>query len=60
MIVRTLATSSVQDRVLSVVKGFDRVNPADVQLSSHFIKNLGLDSLDAVEIVMALEDEFGA
>lgn len=26
---------------------------------SHFINDLGLDSLDIVEIVMALEDEFG-
>ena len=28
-------------------------------LSSHFIEGLGLDSLDAVELVMAFEDEFG-
>ena len=26
---------------------------------AHFVKDLGLDSLDAVEIVMAFEDEFG-
>jgi NADH dehydrogenase (ubiquinone) 1 alpha/beta subcomplex 1, acyl-carrier protein len=30
-----------------------QVNP-----SAHFQKDLGLDSLDAVEIVMALEEEF--
>ena len=28
-------------------------------LDSHFINDLGLDSLDVVEIVMAFEDEFG-
>ena len=28
-------------------------------LEAHFINDLGLDSLDAVEIVMAFEDEFG-
>lgn len=28
-------------------------------LESHFINDLGLDSLDSVEIVMAFEDEFG-
>jgi acyl carrier protein len=28
-------------------------------LESHFINDLGLDSLDHVEIVMAMEDEFG-
>lgn len=27
--------------------------------SSHFTKDLGLDSLDQVEIIMAMEDEFG-
>lgn len=26
---------------------------------SHFIQDLGLDSLDHVEVIMAIEDEFG-
>ena len=30
-----------------------------VTMDAHFINDLGLDSLDAVEIVMAFEDEFG-
>jgi NADH dehydrogenase (ubiquinone) 1 alpha/beta subcomplex 1 len=30
-----------------------------VTLTSHFIKDLGLDSLDHVEVIMAIEDEFG-
>ena len=30
-----------------------------VGLDSHFIKDLGLDSLDHVEVIMAMEDEFG-
>jgi NADH dehydrogenase (ubiquinone) 1 alpha/beta subcomplex 1 len=29
-----------------------------VALDSHFIKDLGLDSLDAVEVIMAIEEEF--
>lgn len=28
-------------------------------MDAHFINDLGLDSLDVVEIVMAFEDEFG-
>lgn len=28
-------------------------------VDSHFINDLGLDSLDHVEIIMAMEDEFG-
>ena len=30
-----------------------------VTLDAHFINDLGMDSLDAVEVVMAFEDEFG-
>ena len=30
-----------------------------LSLDSHFIKDLGLDSLDHVEVIMAMEDEFG-
>ena len=30
-----------------------------VTLESHFINDLGLDSLDHVEVIMAMEDEFG-
>lgn len=36
------------------------VNAApQLQTSSHFMRDLGLDSLDQVEIIMAMEDEFG-
>lgn len=48
----------VSQRVLEVVKKFEKVEPNKVQTSSHFINDLGLDSLDTVELVMALEDEF--
>lgn len=30
-----------------------------VSLDAHFINDLGLDSLDHVEVIMAIEDEFG-
>jgi len=48
----------VTDRVINVVKNFDKVDPAKVTPSSHFQKDLGLDSLDTVEVVMAFEEEF--
>ena len=28
-------------------------------MTAHFINDLGLDSLDHVEVIMAIEDEFG-
>jgi acyl carrier protein len=34
------------------------VNEADVKNESAFVDDLGADSLDTVELVMALEDEF--
>ena len=30
-----------------------------VTMEAHFMNDLGMDSLDAVEVVMAFEDEFG-
>jgi len=49
----------VQDRVLLVLRLYDKINPAKLTLKSHFLNDLGLDSLDHVEIIMAMEDEFG-
>uniref|UniRef100_A0A5B6Z9G3 Acyl carrier protein n=1 Tax=Davidia involucrata TaxID=16924 RepID=A0A5B6Z9G3_DAVIN len=54
-----LDKSEVTDRVISVVKNFQKVDPSKVTPNAHFQNDLGLDSLDAVEIVMALEEEFG-
>jgi len=41
-----------------VVSKFDNVDAKNVSPTAHFAKDLGLDSLDAVEVVMAIEDEF--
>ncbi|XP_035510896.1 NADH:ubiquinone oxidoreductase subunit AB1b [Morone saxatilis] len=49
----------IRDRVMYVLKLYDKINPEKLQTSSHFMKDLGLDSLDQVEIIMAMEDEFG-
>jgi NADH dehydrogenase (ubiquinone) 1 alpha/beta subcomplex 1, acyl-carrier protein len=44
--------------VLDIVKKFDKVEASKVSASSHFNQDLGLDSLDTVELVLALEEEF--
>ncbi|XP_019194206.1 PREDICTED: acyl carrier protein 2, mitochondrial-like [Ipomoea nil] len=54
-----LDKSEVTDRVCNIVKNFQKVDPAKVTPNANFQSDLGLDSLDAVEIVMALEEEFG-
>ncbi len=53
-----LPPAEVQERILTVIKNFDKVDPAKVQPESKFGDDLGLDSLDSVEVVMAIEDEF--
>ncbi|XP_076852864.1 NADH:ubiquinone oxidoreductase subunit AB1b [Brachyhypopomus gauderio] len=54
-----LTLQSIEDRVMYVLKLYDKISPEALQTSSHFMKDLGLDSLDQVEIIMAMEDEFG-
>eukprot|EP00179_Madagascaria_erythrocladioides_P004642 CAMPEP_0198316126 /NCGR_PEP_ID=MMETSP1450-20131203/6130_1 /TAXON_ID=753684 ORGANISM="Madagascaria erythrocladiodes, Strain CCMP3234" /NCGR_SAMPLE_ID=MMETSP1450 /ASSEMBLY_ACC=CAM_ASM_001115 /LENGTH=139 /DNA_ID=CAMNT_0044019263 /DNA_START=123 /DNA_END=542 /DNA_ORIENTATION=+ len=53
-----LPPDEVTDRVLAVVRNFEKVEPGKVTPESHFVNDLGLDSLDSVELVMAFEDEF--
>ncbi|XP_057539846.1 acyl carrier protein 2, mitochondrial-like [Amaranthus tricolor] len=53
-----LDKSDVTDRVINVIKNFQKVDPSKVTPKAHFQNDLGLDSLDSVEVVMALEEEF--
>uniref|UniRef100_A0A2P2J1D9 Acyl carrier protein n=1 Tax=Rhizophora mucronata TaxID=61149 RepID=A0A2P2J1D9_RHIMU len=53
-----LTKQEVIERVLDVVKSYPNVDESKVTPQVHFQKDLGLDSLDNVEIVMALEEEF--
>mgnify|MGYP002400193512 FL=1 len=49
---------NVAQRVKKIVAEQLGVNEADVQHESSFVNDLGADSLDTVELVMALEEEF--
>lgn len=49
----------IKERVILVLNLYDKVDPAKLSVDSHFHKDLGLDSLDHVEVIMAMEDEFG-
>ncbi|KAF2147239.1 uncharacterized protein K452DRAFT_282229 [Aplosporella prunicola CBS 121167] len=54
-----LSQEEVQGRILDLLKGFDKVQDASkLSPTSHFSNDLGLDSLDTVEVVMAIEEEF--
>jgi len=54
----SLDKSQVETRVLDVLRSFEKVSPEKIKSSASFTEDLGLDSLDAVEVVMAVEEEF--
>eukprot|EP01033_Poteriospumella_lacustris_P004426 gene4426-3161_t len=66
--VRTFATAAagspfldpkaVTDRIIEVIKNFEKVDAKKVSAAARFKEDLDLDSLDAVEVVMAIEEEF--
>ena len=50
---------SIEDRVKSIVVDHLGVEAGEVKPEASFIDDLGADSLDIVELVMAFEEEFG-
>ena len=50
--------STVEERVTQIVVEQLGVKEEEVNLESSFVDDLGADSLDTVELVMALEEEF--
>jgi len=50
--------SDIEQRVKKIVAEQLGVPEADIKAESSFVDDLGADSLDTVELVMALEDEF--
>ena len=50
--------SSVEERVKKLVAEQLGVKEEEVNTGSSFVEDLGADSLDTVELVMALEEEF--
>lgn len=50
---------AVADKVRSIIAEQLGVKPEEVTPTASFIDDLGADSLDTVELVMALEEEFG-
>ena len=49
---------NIEQRVKKIVAEQLGVNEADIKTESSFVDDLGADSLDTVELVMALEEEF--
>ncbi len=49
---------SVEKRVIEIIVEQLKVSPEEVTLEASFIDDLGADSLDLVELIMAMEEEF--
>lgn len=51
--------ADIESRVKEIIVEQLGVDPSEVAPQASFINDLGADSLDTVELVMALEEEFG-
>ena len=51
--------ASVREKVKQIIVEQLGVDEAEVKPEAHFVDDLGADSLDVVELIMALEEEFG-
>ena len=51
--------ASIEERVYQIIEKELGVNPEQITPEASFIEDLGADSLDTVELVMAFEEEFG-
>ena len=54
-----MSEKSIEEKVKDIIVEQLGVNPEQVTPSASFIEDLGADSLDTVELVMAFEEEFG-
>ncbi len=53
-----MSEKSVEEKVRDIIVDQLGVNAEQVVLAARFIEDLGADSLDTVELVMAFEEEF--
>ncbi|KAI9293209.1 acyl carrier protein [Neoconidiobolus thromboides FSU 785] len=53
-----LSTNDIQSRIFKVLESYEKIDAKSITPEAHFTKDLKLDSLDNVEVVMAIEEEF--
>ncbi len=51
--------NDIEAKVKEIIVERLGVDPAEITPQAHFVNDLGADSLDTVELVMAFEEEFG-
>jgi len=50
---------NLKEKLIEMVAQNLGIDQMDIQMESNFLNDLGADSLDTVELVLELEDEFG-
>lgn len=50
---------SVEEKVKAIIVDQLGVSEEEVKMDSSFVEDLGADSLDLTELIMAMEEEFG-
>ncbi|CDK25996.1 unnamed protein product [Kuraishia capsulata CBS 1993] len=53
-----LTKDIIQERIVELFESYDKTAGKEILPSSSFTRDLGLDSLDTVEVVMEIENEF--
>ena len=49
----------MQEKVIKLISGATSVDVSKINTETRFVDDLNLDSLDMVELMMKMEDEFG-
>lgn len=53
-----LTKDIARERILELLEGYNKVKATEIKDESSYIGDLGLDSLDVVEVIMEVEHEF--
>ena len=53
-----MSSEEIFEKVKNIIVDLLQVSEENVTLESHFIDDLGADSLDLVELIMGIEEEF--
>ncbi|MGB0453170.1 MAG: acyl carrier protein [Bacteriovoracaceae bacterium] len=49
----------MQEKVIKLISDATKIEEGKIKLETSFVEDLNLDSLDIVELMMKMEDEFG-
>jgi acyl carrier protein len=54
-----IVEKTLEQKIMDIIVEQLKVSPEEVTPEASFLEDLGADSLDLVELIMAMEEEFG-